>query len=114
MIHGFLVIIFFSFAENSNIIAMFKTNEYFDGKVKSIAFETSDGPATVGVMASGDYEFGTSTIEYMTVTSGEMEVLLPGENDWNTFEPFETFIVPANLKFKVRVKEDTSYRCLYK
>jgi uncharacterized protein YaiE (UPF0345 family) len=50
----------------------------------------------------------------MTVTSGEMEVMLPGENTWNTFEPFETFIVPANVKFKVRLKEDTSYRCLYK
>ncbi len=93
---------------------MFKTNEYFDGKVKSIAFETAEGPATVGVMASGEYEFGTSTIEYMTVTSGEMNVMLPGEDTWNTFLPFETFIVPANVKFKVKVAGDTSYRCLYK
>lgn len=45
---------------------MFKTNDYFDGKVKSIAFETAEGPATIGVMAAGEYEFGTSTIEYMT------------------------------------------------
>jgi hypothetical protein len=93
---------------------MFKTNEYYDGKVKSIAFETSEGPATVGVMAAGEYEFGTSTVEYMTVTSGEMEVMLPGETTWNNFLPFETFVVPANVKFKVRLKEDTSYRCLYK
>ncbi|MHC1775935.1 MAG: pyrimidine/purine nucleoside phosphorylase [Lentimicrobium sp.] len=93
---------------------MFKTNEYFDGKVKSIAFETSEGPATVGVMASGEYEFGTSTVEFMTVTSGEMEVMLPGEAQWTSFEPFETFIVPANVKFKVKVAGDTSYRCLYK
>jgi hypothetical protein len=93
---------------------MFKTNEYYDGKVKSIAFETIDGPATVGVMAAGEYEFGTSAIEYMTVTSGEMEVMLPGETLWTSFEPFETFIVAANVKFKVRLKEDTSYRCLYK
>jgi hypothetical protein len=93
---------------------MFKTNEYFDGNVKSIAFETSEGPATIGAMAAGEYEFGTATIEYMTVTSGEMEVMLPGETVWNTFKPFETFIVPANVKFKVRMKGDTSYRCLYK
>ncbi|MEN9461547.1 MAG: hypothetical protein RIS84_1567, partial [Pseudomonadota bacterium] len=32
---------------------MFKTNEYFDGKVKSIAFQTAEYPATVGVMAVG-------------------------------------------------------------
>ena len=93
---------------------MFKTNEYFDGKVKSIAFETSEGPATVGVMASGEYVFGTSTVEFMTVTSGVMEVMLPGETQWTSFEPFETFIVPANVKFSVKVTGDTSYRCLYK
>lgn len=93
---------------------MFKTNEYFDGKVKSIAFTTTEGPATIGVMAAGEYEFGTSTIEYMTVTSGEMEVMLPGETTWNTFEPFETFIVQANVKFKVKLNEDTAYLCLYR
>ncbi|NTW25752.1 MAG: pyrimidine/purine nucleoside phosphorylase [Lentimicrobium sp.] len=93
---------------------MFKTNEYFDGKVKSIAFETNEGPATVGVMEAGEYEFGTSTVEYMTVTSGEMDVMLPGETAWTNFKPFETYIVPANVKFKVRMKGDTSYRCLYR
>lgn len=33
---------------------MFKVNEYFDGTVKSIAFGTAEGPATIGVMAPGD------------------------------------------------------------
>lgn len=93
---------------------MFRTNEYFEGRVKSIAFQTEDGPATIGVMAAGEYEFATSSVEYMTVTSGEMEVLLPDETDWNTFLPFETFVVGDNKKFRVRVKGDTSYRCLYK
>lgn len=93
---------------------MFKTNEYFDGNVKSIAFETEQGPATIGVMAPGEYEFGTSTIEHMTVTSGNMEVQLPGETTWNTYKPFETFIVDKDVKFKARVIADTSYRCLYK
>ena len=27
---------------------MFKVNEYFDGTVKSIAFGTAEGPATIG------------------------------------------------------------------
>jgi len=30
---------------------MFKTNEYFDGNVKSIALESAEGRATIGVMA---------------------------------------------------------------
>ena len=93
---------------------MFKTNEYFDGNVKSIAFETADGPATVGVMAKGEYIFGTSTIEYMTVTSGKMDVKLPGETQWKTYKEFETYIVPKDIKFNVKVEGDTSYRCLYK
>ncbi len=93
---------------------MFKTNEYFDGKVKSIAFEAKEGTATIGVMAAGEYEFGTATVEHMTVTSGEMIVQQPNETEWKTYKAFETFIVEKDVKFKVKVNEDTSYRCLYK
>ena len=93
---------------------MFKTNEYFEGKVKSIAFDTTDGSATIGVMAKGEYEFGTSTVEYMTVTSGKMDVKLPGETQWKEYKEFETFIVQKDEKFAVKVEGDTSYRCLYK
>lgn len=93
---------------------MFKTNEYFDGKVKSMAFETTQGPATVGVMAKGEYQFGTTTIEHMTVISGEMQVQLPNENQWFSYKPFETFIVPKDVTFKVKVMDNTAYRCLYK
>jgi purine/pyrimidine-nucleoside phosphorylase len=93
---------------------MFKTNEYFDGKVKSIAFSTPEGPATMGVMAAGEYEFGTSTIEYMTVVSGTMVVLLPDETEWNTYHPFDTFIVQKDRKFKLRIDADAAYLCLYR
>ena len=92
---------------------MFNVNEYFDGKVKSLGFENKVGAVTIGVMAAGDYEFGTSTKEYMTVTSGSMKVLLPGETDWKTFNEFETFIAEKSTKFKVRVDESTSYKCVY-
>jgi hypothetical protein len=40
---------------------MFKVNEYYDGRVKSLAFASPAGPATVGVMAPGEYEFATQT-----------------------------------------------------
>ncbi len=93
---------------------MFKTNEYFDGQVKSIAFETADGRATIGVMAQGEYNFATSTVEYMTVISGQMDVMLPGETEWKTYREFETYVVPKDVKFKVWVKADTAYRCLYR
>jgi uncharacterized protein YaiE (UPF0345 family) len=93
---------------------MFKVNEYFDGKVKSLAFQTTEGPATVGVMASGEYEFGTSTTEIMTVTSGSLTVKLLGSAVWKTFPKGDTFTVGPNLKFQLKVGEDTSYLCLYR
>jgi len=93
---------------------MFKVNEYFDGKVKSLAFENNEGAVTAGVMAPGEYEFGTATIEYMTVVSGELVVQLPGEPIWKSYEPFKTFVVEKNVKFKVKVSVPTAYKCVYK
>lgn len=93
---------------------MFKVNEYFKGKVMSMAFENGEGRATVGIMAPGEYEFGTSTVEYMTIISGEMTVLLPGQTEWVTYKPFETFVVDKNSSFKLLVKADCAYKCLYK
>ena len=93
---------------------MFKTNRYFDGKVVSIALESNEGRATVGVMAAGEYEFGTDTIEVMTVISGELTILLPLQTEWKTYKKFESFIVPKGIKFRVKATEDTPYLCLYK
>lgn len=93
---------------------MFKVNEYFDGKVKSISFKTAQSPATVGVMAAGQYEFGTSTIEVMTVTSGKLSVQLPDTANWVEYGPGKPFTIAANQKFKVKCDEETSYLCLYK
>ena len=92
---------------------MFKTNEYFDGKVKSIAFHSDKGPATIGVMAVGEYEFGTSTKEYMTVTSGALTVQLPGSEQWQIFQAGETFIVEKNNKFQVKTSVESAYLCIY-
>jgi len=93
---------------------MFKTNEYFEGHVFSVAFENHDGPATIGVMEIGEYEFGTATTEHMTIVSGSLDVELPGETGFKTYLPSQTFIVPPNEKFKVKVTEQTAYLCLYK
>lgn len=93
---------------------MFKVNEYYDGKVKSLAYETKEGPATIGVVAEGEYEFGTTTDEFMTVTDGELTIQQAGETDWKTYKAFEEFMVPKNSSFKVIVKGVATYRCLYR
>ena len=92
---------------------MFQTNEYFEGKVKSVAYENATGKYTIGVMDNGDYEFGTSSNEEMTVVNGTLEALLPGTTTWETFPAGATFHVPANVKFKVKAKGVTSYLCRY-
>ena len=93
---------------------MLKVNEYFNGNVKSIAFQSAEGPATVGAMAAGEYEFGTSQKEIMTVTSGRLKIKLPGADEWREFQRNETFTVEANQKFQVKVEEESSYICYYK
>jgi purine/pyrimidine-nucleoside phosphorylase len=93
---------------------MFAVNQYFEGKVASVAHNGTKGKATVGVMAAGDYEFGTSTIEIMTVISGKMKVKLPNQTDWFVYEQFQSFEVDKDVTFSVSVEEDTPYLCVYK
>ena len=92
---------------------MLKTNEYFDGKVKSIAFQTETLPATVGVMAVGEYVFNTAEKEKVTVVSGALTVKLAGADEEKTYTVGESFDVPANSSFDVKVTTETAYLCLY-
>jgi uncharacterized protein YaiE (UPF0345 family) len=92
---------------------MLEVNEYFDGNVKSIGFQTADLPATVGVMATGEYTFGTSKIETITVVSGALVVQLPGSEDWQTFKAGDQFIVDADQSFNLKVAVETAYLCTY-
>jgi uncharacterized protein YaiE (UPF0345 family) len=92
---------------------MLKNNEYFDGKVKSIAFDTGAGAATVGVMEAGDYEFGTAGPELMTVVSGALTVKLPGASAWKAFKAGEEFRVEAQSRFQLKVEEASAYLCRY-
>jgi len=92
---------------------MLNVNEYFDGKVKSIAFQSTTLPATVGVMKAGEYTFGTSQKEYMTVVSGELIVKLPGSDAFVSYKEGDCFIVEANQSFDLQVPVDTAYLCKY-
>ena len=93
---------------------MINVNEYFNGGVKSLGYETSEGKSTVGVMDAGEYEFGTSAQETMIIIEGKLEVLLPDASSWETFADGQVFDVPANMSFKVRSLVQTSYLCKYR
>ncbi|GGI79690.1 pyrimidine/purine nucleoside phosphorylase [Shewanella gelidii] len=92
---------------------MLKVNEYFDGQVKSIGFQSESKPASVGVMEPGEYEFATAAAEVMVVVSGVLTVILPGESNWTSYKAGEQFHVGADQVFQVKIAQQSAYLCLY-
>jgi uncharacterized protein YaiE (UPF0345 family) len=50
---------------------MIKVNEYFEGKVKSLGFESEGSRFTAGVILAGEYTFDTGQEEHFTITVGD-------------------------------------------
>ncbi len=93
---------------------MITVNEYFDGNVKSLGYESAEGKSTIGIIEKGDYEFGTSQHETMTVIEGSLNTLLPGESNWKIVTAGESFEIEAGKSFKVQADRQVSYLCKYK
>jgi len=101
-------------SEFSNITIVKQANIYFDGNVTSRTIKFSDGTTkSLGVMLPGDYEFGTVEKELMEILSGQLEVLLPGTEKWQSIKGGEAFEVPADSKFKLKISQVTDYCCSY-
>ena len=92
---------------------MIEVNEYFEGNVKSLSLAGAGGKETVGVMAPGQYIFNTGLKELMTVISGGLTVKLAQETEWNLYQVGETFEVPANSAFELKVMVDSAYLCQF-
>jgi uncharacterized protein YaiE (UPF0345 family) len=90
---------------------MLKFNTYFDGNVQSIGFERLGRRMTAGVIAPGQYHFGTDAPERMTVVSGELEAKLGDE--WRLYPAGTSFEVQGKSAFDVRAKEPAAYLCEY-
>lgn len=101
-------------SEFKNVTIVKKANVYFDGKVTSRAVLFEDGTKkTLGVMLAGDYEFNTEAAEIMEMLGGEMDVLVAGETEWKTVKEGDSFNVPANSSFKLKVPAIADYCCSY-
>ena len=100
--------------EFKNVTVIKKANVYFDGKVTSRTVMFPDGSKkTLGVMLPGEYEFSTADKEVMEIQAGDLEVLLPGSAGWKTVNEGDSFDVPAQSTFRLKVKTVTDYCCSY-
>lgn len=89
-------------------------NMYFDGKVTSrtVVFPSGE-KKTLGIMMPGEYRFDTAKKELMEIQAGSVSVLLPGSEEWETVSGGESFNVPADSAFDIKVTEVTDYCCSY-
>ncbi|ABA88587.1 protein of unknown function DUF1255 [Syntrophotalea carbinolica DSM 2380] len=101
-------------SEFKNVTLIKKANVYYDGKVTSRTVIFADGTKkTLGIMMPGEYTFDTAAAEVMEMLGGSMEVLLPGAETWQSFHEGQSFEVPANSQFSLKIKEVADYCCSY-
>ncbi|PPD19805.1 MAG: hypothetical protein CTY22_07295 [Methylomonas sp.] len=100
-------------SEFNNVTVVMKANVYFDGKVNSRTVVFADGTRkTLGFMQPGDYSFNTAEPERMDILAGELDVLLPGA-DWRTVKGGESFDVPGDAQFTLKVRTASDYCCSF-
>jgi uncharacterized protein YaiE (UPF0345 family) len=97
-----------------NVTVVKAANIYFDGKVSSRVVEFANGDVkTLGIMMPGEYRFGTEKKEIMEILSGQVEILLPGEDLWHKISGGDTFEVAPDSAFDIKVMAVTDYCCSY-
>ena len=101
-------------SEFTNVTVTRAANVYFDGNVTSRVVTFEDGSVkTLGIMLPGEYEFGTEKPEVMEIQSGEMTVQLPGSEAWVSVSGGQSFEVPGDSKFRLKVTAVVDYCCSY-
>ncbi len=101
-------------SEFNNVSVVKKANVYFGGNVSSRTVKFDDGSMkTLGFMLPGEYTFNTADKEIMEILEGALQVLLPGSDQWQNIKGGESFDVPANAKFTVKIITPTDYCCSF-
>jgi len=85
---------------------------YFDGKCVSHAVVLADGTKkSVGVVLPATLTFNTGAPEKMECVAGGCEYRLDGTSEWRQSGPGDTFSIPGNSKFDIRVEQAYHYIC---
>ncbi|MCX7255551.1 MAG: pyrimidine/purine nucleoside phosphorylase [Polaromonas sp.] len=95
-----------------NVSITTQANVYFDGKCVSHGFTLADGTKkSVGVVLPASLTFNTGAPEIMECVAGSCEYKLAGSDEWVKSAAGESFSVPGNSKFDIRVTEAYHYIC---
>jgi uncharacterized protein YaiE (UPF0345 family) len=104
----------FKMSEFKGVTVVKKANVFFGGAVTSRTVLFADGSKkTLGIMQPGEYEFSTGDAEIMEILAGELDVLLPGKSEWIIVQGGDSFDVPANSSFRMKVKTVSDYCCSF-
>ena len=96
-----------------NVSIIKEANIYFEGNVTSRTVIFTDGTRkTLGIMLPGNYQFNTEDKELMEIISGSLKVRLP-DGEWKNFSGGESFEVPANSSFELKIHSITDYCCSF-
>jgi uncharacterized protein YaiE (UPF0345 family) len=89
-----------------------QANVYFDGKCVSHGLTLGDGTKkSVGVVLPATLTFNTGAPEIMECVAGGCEYKLAGSEAWLKSGPGDTFSIPGNSSFDIRVSEAYHYIC---
>jgi purine/pyrimidine-nucleoside phosphorylase len=100
-------------SEFTNVTVIREANVYFNGAVTSRSVLFVDGSKkTLGIMQPGEYEFSTGKAELMEILAGDLDVSIAG-GAWQPVTGGESFEVPADSKFTMKVKTLSDYCCSF-
>jgi len=77
----------------------------------NVIVHTIHSKKSVGVILPASLTFNTGAAEIMECVGGACAYKLAGSDEWVTSSAGESFSVPANSKFDIRVVETYHYIC---
>lgn len=92
---------------------MYELRKYHGDKVQSLTYEDNTIAFSVGIISEGEYQFGSIKKEIFNVTLGSISSWVEGNESWKEYLKGDSFTIPSQKNFKLRVEGISSYICFY-
>ena len=100
-------------SEMKDVTIIREANVYFGGAVTSRTVLYASGcKKTLGIAHPGEYTFNTAAPELMEILAGKLEVSIAG-GAWQSVKGGESFEVPADSSFTMKVTTLVDYCCTF-